>query len=68
MKAKTEEVERALWEMVRGFEERALLLKRLAKKEQDRGNGRSTTEFEKQAEKALENARTLKEMMVLEAV
>ena len=59
--AQAEALEGALWAAVRSLEDRASLLKRLAGRARGADSVRSASEFERQAEEALERARTIRE-------
>jgi two-component system, chemotaxis family, protein-glutamate methylesterase/glutaminase len=59
--AQAEALEGALWAAVRSLEDRAALLRRLAGRARGMERVRSASTFERQAEEALERARTIRE-------
>jgi two-component system, chemotaxis family, protein-glutamate methylesterase/glutaminase len=59
--AQAEALESALWAAVRSLEDRAALLKRLASRGRANDQLRSAETFERQAEEALDRARTIRE-------
>lgn len=59
--AQAEALESALWAAVRALEDRAALLKRLAGRARETEQQRSAGAFERQAEEALERAKTIRE-------
>lgn len=59
--AQAEALESALWAAVRSLEDRAALLRRLAARARNQGQGRSAGTFERQATDALERAATIRE-------
>jgi two-component system, chemotaxis family, protein-glutamate methylesterase/glutaminase len=59
--AQAEALENALWAAVRSLEDRAALLKRLATRARTNDHLRSSAKFERQAEEAVERAKTIRE-------
>ena len=59
--AQAEALETALWAAVRSLEDRAALLKRLASRGRANEHLRSAANFERQAQEALERAKTIRE-------
>jgi two-component system, chemotaxis family, protein-glutamate methylesterase/glutaminase len=59
--AQADALEGALWAAVRALEDRAALLKRLAGRARSAGHMRNADSFERQADEALERARTIRE-------
>jgi two-component system chemotaxis response regulator CheB len=59
--AQAEALESALWAAVRSLDDRAALLKRLANRARASGHTRPAATFERQADEALERARTIRE-------
>jgi two-component system, chemotaxis family, protein-glutamate methylesterase/glutaminase len=59
--AQAEALENALWAAVRALEDRAAMLNRLAKRAQDGAQRRSAQTFGRQAQEALERARTIRD-------
>jgi two-component system chemotaxis response regulator CheB len=59
--AQAEALENALWAAVRSLEDRAAMLKRLAGRASVGHHRRSATTFERQAEEALDRARTIRD-------
>jgi two-component system chemotaxis response regulator CheB len=59
--AQAEALENALWAAVRSLEDRAAMLKRLAGRASAGSHRRSATMFERQAEEALDRARTIRD-------
>jgi two-component system, chemotaxis family, protein-glutamate methylesterase/glutaminase len=58
--AQASHLENALWAAVRALDDRAALLRRLAARARSSGHARSASMFERQAEEALERARTIR--------
>jgi two-component system, chemotaxis family, protein-glutamate methylesterase/glutaminase len=61
--AQAEALESALWAAIRSLEDRAAMLKRLAGRASVGRHPRSATTFERQAEEALDRARTIREVV-----
>jgi two-component system, chemotaxis family, protein-glutamate methylesterase/glutaminase len=59
--AQAEALESALWAAVRSLDDRAALLKRLGARSRENDQMRSAATFEREAEEALERARTIRE-------
>jgi two-component system chemotaxis response regulator CheB len=59
--AQEEALENALWAAVRSLEDRAAMLKRLAGRASVGEHRRSASTFERQAEEALDRARTIRQ-------
>jgi hypothetical protein len=61
---KSEEIDRALWESIRQFEERARMLRKMARREKDTGREWSASDYEQKAEESSSNARIIRELVM----
>ena len=66
--AQAEALENALWAAVRSLEDRAVLLRRLARRTGTNGQSRSSEAFERQAGEALDRAATIRDAIQQAAV